>query len=85
MRSETSTSAPTNSDGVVSPGSGLPPQPFFDDELLRSYSLHSLGRCEMHGCPDEAVGFNDQHEALCEDHLHDWAIGESDGFGEFDE
>jgi hypothetical protein len=39
----------------------------------------------MHGCPDEAVGFNDQHEALCADHLSEWALGQDDGFGEFDE
>lgn len=30
--------------------------------------------CENHGCPDIAVGFNDDGEALCEDCLMSWTM-----------
>lgn len=31
--------------------------------------------CEQRGCSDDAVGFNDDGEAMCEDCLLEWAVG----------
>lgn len=36
-------------------------------------SPRRLGECEHRGCSEEAIGFNDDGEALCEDHLFEWA------------
>jgi hypothetical protein len=66
------------------PGSGLPSPPFFDASLPSS-SLDGLSKCERHGCRRVAIDVNDEGEELCLDHLSEWAIGEDDGFGEFDE
>lgn len=33
-------------------------------------------RCEARGCEEDAVGFNDDGEALCEDCLMEWAMQE---------
>lgn len=46
-----------------------------------------LGECEHRGCSEEAVGFNDDGEALCEHHLAEWVLAfpESDIDGEFAE
>lgn len=30
--------------------------------------------CDNHGCPETAVGFNDDGEALCQDCLMSWTI-----------
>lgn len=30
--------------------------------------------CENHGCPELAIGFNDDGEAFCQDCLTSWAI-----------
>lgn len=30
--------------------------------------------CETRGCDEDAVGFNDDGEALCEDCLLEWAV-----------
>lgn len=32
--------------------------------------------CEQHGCSEDAVGFNDDGEAMCEDCLLEWAAQE---------
>lgn len=38
-----------------------------------------LGTCEARGCPDRAIGFDDDGRALCEDHLFEWLCEQSDG------
>lgn len=53
-------------------------------------AMRRLGECEHRGCSEEAIGFNDDGEALCEDHLFEWATWfsaepDSDPDGEFAE
>lgn len=34
--------------------------------------------CEARGCKEEAVGFNDEGEAMCEDCLFEWSVADLD-------
>lgn len=46
--------------------------------------LPKLGACEASGCDEDAVAFNDDGEALCEDCLLEWCQEQGRDRSEFD-